>query len=735
MDIGIVPGGDPPGVSTMSLPASPFKSAQQLLHELQVHQLELEMQNEDLRATRSALEESRDRFSDLFEFAPVGYLDLGLDGSIDAINQTGADMLKRERASLGSVPFDSLVSPQDSARWCDFFSRASGQAGPSSCELLLTRGDASTFHAKLDTLLSTTQRATFRVSMSDISELKAIQAELRIAATAFASPQAMVVTDSAGVILRVNEAFTNLTGFDARDLIGQKPSYWRSGRQDSAFYEQLWAALQSEARWQGVIWNRHKNGKLYAEWVTIAAIADPEQGVSHYLGSFSEITKNREAEAEIHRLAYYDALTHLPNRRLLHDRITQDQLSSSRSGRYGALLFLDLDNFKRLNDSRGHHVGDCLLIEAAVRIQSCLREGDTVARMGGDEFVVVLDGLSTDAREAAIQAGQVGEKIRLALARPYDLPGAAFHSSASIGATLFLGHDESCEILLKHADMAMYMAKSAGRNGLRFFDMAMQTTIDERATLESDLRSALESGQFRLYYQVQVDAEQQVIGVEALLRWLHPLRGTVTPGDFIAMAEDSGLILPIGQWVLDEACAQLASWAKSQSSKDLVLSINVSARQFREQGFVRAVQQALERHRVPRGRLKIELTESLMMDDINESIRRMLGLKELGVGIAMDDFGTGYSSLARLKRLPLDQLKIDRAFVHDLASADDAEAIVHAIIEMGRALGLQVVAEGVETQAQLDSLHRHGCDAFQGYLLGRPVDAGEFDAQMLNRAG
>ena len=449
------------------------------------------------------------------------------------------------------------------------------------------------------------------------------------------------------------------------------------------------------------------------------------------MGVFSEITQNKEAEAEIHRLAYYDPLTQLPNRRLLYDRLGQALASCGRSGRYGAVLFLDLDNFKTLNDTLGHDVGDRMLIEVAQRLNDAVREGDTIARLGGDEFVLLLEELSDDANEAAIQAGLIGDKVKDLIATPYLLKDIEFSCTTSIGVSLFFSHDESIDDLLKHADLAMYQAKKDGRNGLRFFDPEMQATLDKHSALENSLRRALKHQQLRLHYQMQVNSVHRVIGAEALLRWEHPDHGLVPPDQFITLAEETGLIVPIGLWVLQTACAQIMEWAANPATSELQLAINVSARQFRQPDFVEQVQQALNAHRINPARLKIELTESLVLDNISDTIARMHALKASGVSFSLDDFGTGYSSLSYLKQLPLDQLKIDRSFVRDIVSDPSDAAIVQAIITLGQTFGLQVIAEGVETTAQHEFLEQHGCHAFQGYLFSKPVPIDEFNVLML----
>ncbi len=704
-------------------------SAEELLHELQVHQIELEMQNDALRQTQVALEESRDRYVDLYEFAPVGYFTLTAAGLINGINLTGATLLGEDRRKLRNRRFSRFVISEERDRWERHFLHALRHDGKQTCELSLLRTDGTVFNACLDCLLTTTADtvSTLRVTLTDITARKQAEVDLRIAAIAFESQEGMIVTDPKSIILRVNRAFTQLSGFSEEEVVGQTPALLKSGRHDQAFYQKMWQAMTERGYWQGEIWNRRKNGDIYAAWLTISAVTAPDGATTHNVGTFSEITEKKEAEAKIHRLAYYDSLTHLPNRRLLYDRIKQALVASSRSGHFGALLFLDLDNFKTLNDTRGHNVGDLLLVEMARRIQTNLRAGDTVARLGGDEFVLMVENLSADGQEALTQIGLMGEKIREALAQPCNLGGQEFHCTASLGVALFRGNEKSIETLLKHADLAMYQAKSAGRDTLRFFETAMQTSLDERSVLEADLRLALSRGQLRLHYQAQVDSNRHVIGAEALLRWEHPKRGFVLPDDFIPLAEETGLIRPIGKWVLETACAQIKAWSTSVATRDLRLAVNVSARQFRQLEFVAQIKRALAQTGADPTRLKIELTESLAIDNVAETIARMQTLKALGVGFSMDDFGTGFSSLSNLKRLPLDQLKIDRAFIRDLASDLNDVAIVQTIITMGKTLGLDVIAEGVETEAQLERLKEYGCVAYQGFLFAQPMPLAAFE--------
>ena len=442
-----------------------------------------------------------------------------------------------------------------------------------------------------------------------------------------------------------------------------------------------------------------------------------------------DITGRKRVEEEIKNLAFYDPLTHLPNRRLLMDRLKQALASSTRSGREGALLFIDLDNFKSLNDTLGHDIGDLLLQQVAQRLESCVREGDTVARLGGDEFVVMLEDLSEHDLEAAAQAETVGEKILVTLNQPYRLAKHEHHSTPSIGVTIFSDHKQNQDELLKQADIAMYQAKKAGRNALRFFDPQMQDSINIRVSLESDLRRAV-SGQeqFLLYYQPQVDSSGCMIGAEALVRWQHPERGMVSPAEFIPLAEETGLILPLGHWVLATACQQLSAWSARPEAAHLTMAVNVSAKQFQLPTFVEEVLSLVDYFKINPAKLKLEVTESLMMERMGDIIAKMNLLKTRGISFSMDDFGTGYSSLSCLKLLPLYQLKIDQSFVRDIATDDSDKAIVGTIIAMAKSLNLNVIAEGVEGKVQQQLLMDKGCRSYQGYLFGKPVPIEQFDA-------
>ncbi|MGR8997723.1 MAG: EAL domain-containing protein [Gammaproteobacteria bacterium] len=706
-----------------------------LLHELHVHQIELEMQNEELRLAYTALETSRDRYLELYEFAPVGYLTLTEEGIIAGINLSGAKLLGMERKKLVNRRFGQFVAKHDKDRWQrlfhDVLKNAEGEKHYS--ELQLKHGDGSIIHGHFDCQrrTGTGNYPVLDIAVTDITMLRQAETELRIAAIAFESQEGIFITDANAVILKVNQAFTKITGYSAEEAIGQTPRMLKSGRHDAYFYATLWESITSTGVWRGEIYNRRKNGEIYPQSLTITAVNGNDGAMPrHYVATLIDITQQKIASEQIELLAFYDPLTCLPNRRLLKDRLHLALSTSTRSRQYGGLLFIDLDNFKTLNDTLGHNIGDQLLQQVAKRLLGCVREGDTVARLGGDEFVVMLENLSQNVKEAAIKAGITGKKILAVLCEPYLLAEHDYRCTSSIGATLFFDGLLTEETLLKHVDIAMYQAKRMGRNTLCFFDHTMQSVLTERAALETDLRLALEKNQFKLYYQMQTTHDGQSVGVEVLLRWQHPERGLISPVEFIQLAEEVGLILPIGQWVLETACTQLKIWENNPHTRRLQLAVNVSARQFHQADFFEKIRVVLETSEIESHLLKLELTESAVLDDIDDAIVKMQALKTLGVRFSMDDFGTGYSSLSYLTQLPLNQLKIDKSFVHNIGIKETDAIIVQTIIGMAHNLGMEVIAEGVETEAQRAFLEQHGCSLCQGYLFGMPVPLEEFETQL-----
>jgi len=591
-----------------------------------------------------------------------------------------------------------------------------------------TKADGTDFVAEVT--LSTIQlsdRQVIYCIWRDITERKVAEESQRIAAATFESQQGMFITDANRVILQVNKAFTKVTGYTAQEAVGQTPGLLKSGRQNAAFYAAMWDSISGTGTWQGEIWNRRKNGTVYPEHLSISSVKNDAGLLTHYVGAFSDLTTDKAAEQQIHDLAYTDLLTGLPNRRMLVIRLQQAVMAEDQHQR-GALLMLDLDNFKNLNDSIGHAQGDEVLQRLAKRLSAEVHDGDTVARLGSDEFVVLLNGLNQDPQIALSQAQTVANKMLEALNKPYQLASSTISCSASIGVT-FLGeqYEDTLEPL-KRAELAMYQAKSGGRNTLRFFDPQMQAVVDARVKLEGALNEAIQNQQFKLYYQAQVSDSDGIVGVEALVRWFDPKRGMVSPVEFIPLAEETGLILPIGAWVLETACQQLAAWAAQPAMAHLSIAVNVSAWQFRESNFVSQTLATLERTGANPHRLKLELTESVLIADAEDVIVKMNALKAIGIGFAIDDFGTGYSSLSYLKRLPLERLKIDQSFVRNiLMDANDA-AISRAVIAMATSMGLGVIAEGVETEAQRDFLASLGCHNYQGYLFSKPLPVAEFEA-------
>ncbi|MBE0493813.1 MAG: EAL domain-containing protein [Thiomicrospira sp.] len=550
---------------------------------------------------------------------------------------------------------------------------------------------------------------------------------------------AIAITDQQGVIIWANKAYSRLTGYSSEEITGKllyPPDDVND--HDKALYVQIQHVVRQGQVWHGVLQQTHKNGDLYYEEVTITPVRDQQRQISNFVAVVQDITERRLAEQQIQNLAFFDPLTNLPNRRLLIDRLETVMALTDRRQFHAALIFLDLDHFKVLNDSYGHHIGDRLLVDVAKRIKSCLRSGDTVARFGGDEFVILLTELDQEPVKAAQQAKYVAEKMREALGQVYfieidnETNKIEYTISASMGITIFQGHDKSLEDLLKWSDMAMYQAKASGRNEVRLFDPAMQTQLDERASLEQDLRKAIEQHQLELYYQPQVDVQQRILGAEALLRWQHPERGFVSPGLFIPLAEETGLILNLGNWVLETACKQLAEWRHDPKLCLIQLAVNISAKQLRHPQFVEQIQILVKQYEINPLMLKLELTESVLLSNREDSIAKMNALRLLGIQFSMDDFGTGYSSLAYLKQLPLSQIKIDQSFIYDLVHDQMDAVMVQAIMTLGQKFNMSVIAEGVENQQQFDILCGYKCEFFQGYLFGRPVPIEHFKQLVLS---
>ena len=566
-------------------------------------------------------------------------------------------------------------------------------------------------------------------------KIRTIQAEaeaaLRLQSTALqAAANAIIITDRDGAIQWINQAFSTLTGYTLIEAVGKNLcNLMRSGQHGKAFYQSLWDTIRAGRVWNGELINRRKDGSFYPEEQTITPVRDDQGRISHFVAIKQNITERKTAEAEIHNLAYYDALTGLPNRRLFRDRLAQALAAARRSNHWGAVLFVDLDQFKRINDARGHDVGDLLLKQVSERLTGCRRDEDTVARQGGDEFVVLLVNLGATQSAVIRLATRVAEKIRSILIEPFHIGELDYYIGASIGITVFPKAVENVDDLLREADTAMYRAKEAGRNTVSYFEPDMQEAVQARFVLEHDLRQALTRNEMRLLLQPQVDGQGRFVGAEALVRWERPGQGLISPIAFIPVAEESGIILALGRWVLEEACRLLKQL--DAAGYALHLAVNVSPRQFRQPDFVACVCEVLQATGADPTHLVLEVTEGLVIENIHDTVAKMLELNRLGIHFSIDDFGTGYSSLAYLKRLPLHELKIDRTFVQDAPTDPNDAALVEAILSVAQHLNLSVVAEGVETQTQLDFLKQRGCSVFQGYFFDRPLPWLQFQEKAL----
>ncbi|PKG98671.1 EAL domain-containing protein [Paraglaciecola sp. MB-3u-78] len=711
---------------------------QQIVYDLRVHKIQLEMQNEELRTAQSNIEISQARYFELYNMSPVGYCTLNETGIIQEANLTIATMLDIPRNQLVRKSFSRFVFKADKDNFYLKTKKLLVNQQTMSCDLRMLTSNKGTLWVHLTSTSRKKADGTveLHLGVSNITEQRLIQQQQRIAAIAFESLDGMLITDAEGLILQANRAFMTMSGYSDEEIVGQTQDLFNSGRHTSSFFVEMKTQLKQQGKWSGEIWARRKNSEVYPIWMTVNEVRNNEDDVSHYVYTIRDITAKKVAEEQILNLAFYDPLTKLPNRRLMLDRLEHALSSRARHKRLGAVMMIDLDNFKTLNDSLGHDVGDQLLISVASRLESCMREGDTVSRIGGDEFVVIIEDLyETILVERQVEA--VAKKFIFHLNEPYFLQQSVsrdsqskieYHCSCSVGIALFSEDTTTVDELIKQADTAMYAAKADGRNTLRFFAPEMQTLMVARIKMENDLHEAIKKEQFVLYYQPIVTCKNKLIGVEALIRWLHPKRGVIMPGDFIPIAEASGIILPIGLWVIQNACDQLVKWACVPEMAELSMAVNVSVMQFHQTDFVSQVLTELKRSGANPLRLNLELTESVLIYDMNDVIDKMITLKASGIRFSLDDFGTGYSSLSYLKRLPLDRLKIDQSFVQEINSDQDDAAIAKMIIALSQNLGVEVSAEGIENHAQLDYLEDLGCHVYQGYLFSRPLSLQKFES-------
>lgn len=662
-------------------------------------------------------------FRQFIEFLPVAVLLCARDGTVRVANAAAHALLGSDDL-IGKPALRHLCNPSDDHQ-ARLGKLLEGEGNLRDCELSVCRGDNATVTVLVD---------AYRVTISDEPALmialrgrKTREAALELSAKVIENtPEGVLITDSQLRILSVNPAFSATTGYTPEEVRGQRPSVLASGRHDRAFYQAMWASLCECGQWQGEIWNRRKNGDIYPEWLNINAIQDDAGEVTHYAAIFSDLSTQEHVRKRLHRLAYYDVLTDLPNRELFRDRLGNALARAGRSGSLVGLMFLDLDRFKMVNDSLGHAFGDVLLKRVAERLKGCVRESDTVARLGGDEFTVIL----TDVGHPD-EVAHVANKIVEAFRQPIFVESHELFVSASVGISVFPEDGRELEQLTRNADAAMYRAKEIGRNNYQFYTEEMSVRSSERLILENELRKSIDRRELSLVYQPQIDVRSgRIVGVEALARWKNGRLGPIRPDIFIAAAEDTGFIAELGRWVLDQAIAALREW--QQAGFKLKMAVNVSGHQLATGRLFDEVQESLKRHQVAPGSLELELTESVLMENAETTMHLLADLHDMGISLAVDDFGTGYSSLAYLRRFEIDKLKIDKSFVTHIPDDRAGAEIAATIIAMGQKLGLRVVAEGVETTAQLAFLAEQGCDQIQGYLFSPPVSADEL-SRMLGR--
>lgn len=651
-----------------------------------------------------------------------------VEGRYLTINAAACRMVGKSAEEIVGKDDRALFPPQQAAMLMDIDRNILATGTPTTSEEELDTADGRRIFLATKGPLRDEQRRTFGTFgiSRDITDRKHTESELRIAATAFESQLGMFIAAADETILRVNRAFTDISGYEAADVLGKTPRMLGSDRQDHEFYVDMWQTIASHKFWQGEMWINQRSGPATPVLMSVTAVLDDGGRETHYVGTFSDLSRHKQAEQVIHSLSFYDALTTLPNRRLMLERLTQVVHADHLPAGHGAVLFVDLDDFSNLNDTRGHEVGDQALIEVAGRLQACIPGKDNVARPSSDEFVVMIDNLAVDAGQATVQAGELAQRIREAIRVPMTVGGSEYQCTASIGISLFRKGATAADDVLKQADASMYQVKRLGRDRIHFFDPQKQAMLEQRFLLESSLRRAIPD-ELRLHMQPQIDESGRLFGAECLIRWQTADGRMISPGEFIPLAEDTGLILPIGRWVLETACRQLKSWEANQATRHLLLAVNVSARQFEQTDFVDQVFSILDLTGADPSRLKLELTESMLLENPDDVIRKMADLRGRGIRFSLDDFGTGFSSLSYLKRLPIDQLKIDQSFVQDIETDPNDAAIVRTIIALGQSLGLNVIAEGVETEGQRNFLAVHGCKQYQGYLFGRPIAIADFE--------
>ncbi len=689
------------------------------------------------RLIRDALLASRSRLAEAQRIAQLGgwEWDIGQDRfrlSDEACAILGVTECKAAVGSLEEML--GFVRPAEREAVRRAFRQAADQGGALRLDfgLALASGETRIVQGQAEAQRNAEGWTTsLSGTLQDITQGKLAEERLRLSAAVFENTtEGVMITDRAGHIIAVNNAFTDITGYTQEELLGKTSAVLRSGRHDEAFYSAMWGEIQENGSWQGEIWNRRKNGDIYPEWLSISTVKDEQGRVSHYVGVFSDISAMKESESRLDHLAHHDPLTGLPNRLLLNARMEHSLARARRNHSQLAVLFIDLDRFKYINDTLGHPIGDLLLQGVAQRLTACVREEDTVTRLGGDEFTILLEELA-DSRHAST----VAQNIIASLAERFMLQGHEVYVTCSIGISLFPNDGEDITTLFKNADSALYRAKEEGRNNYQYYVEELTTRAMERLAMENSLRHAVARNELVVYYQPQVDLYSgRIIGMEALLRWRHPDLGLVSPGAFIPLAEETGLIVPIGEWVLRTACAQLKQWIDEGLPK-IRVGVNLSSRQFNLKNLAEIVAGILHDTGLDPACLELELTENLIMQDAEHTVVVLERLKALGVQFSIDDFGTGYSSLSYLKRFPIDRIKIDQSFVRNITSSPEDAAVSQAIISLSHSLNLKTIAEGVETPEQQEFLRSRNCDEIQGFHFSRPVPNEEMHRMLLEGGG
>ncbi|WP_416424993.1 EAL domain-containing protein [Pseudomonas sp. App30] len=698
---------------------------QRLVQELQLHQLELQMQNEELREAHQALQASRDLYQDLYEQAPVGYLSLSVDGIVEAINQTGASLLKVPSPQLLGRRFSNHVAPADRDHWHIALVKVCQSLEPQECELTLLRPGGQPWRARLNCVKHEYAPAIVRVTLTDLTARRQVESRLNLAASVFThAREAIMVTDPAGNIVEINDAFTTITGYSRDEALGRNSRFMATPGKQPDPYPALWRSLEQDHHWQGLLWNRRRNGDTFASRQTISAILDSSGEVQNYVALFTDSTELHEYQRQLEYVAHYDPLTRLPNRTLLAVRLQQAMAHAQAQGRSLALAYLDLDGFKAINDAHGHEVGDKVLAISARRMNKTLRDGCTLARLGGDEFVALIVDLEQVGDSAAML-----ERLLVAASDTMQVDQLALRLSASIGVSYYPQASEvGADQLLRQADQAMYQAKLAGKNRLHVFDACHDLDLRGHNARLDRIEQAVRGHELRLFYQPKVNLRSgAVVGAEALVRWQHPERGLLTPENFLPLVESNALAEHIGDWVLDAVLAQMQAWG--QQGLQLPVSINVGARQLQHPDFVAKLTQGLAAYpQVAPERLMIEILETSALENIEEVSRTIRTCAALGVRFALDDFGTGYSSLNYLKRLPVTQVKIDQSFIKDMLDSSKDIPILQAILELASAFGHEIIAEGVDSPAQGARLLQLGCELCQGFGIAEPMPASELPA-------